>query len=41
VYKQKLLKENIEIETLSMYEPDLTDIFVKKVGKDSANNYFY
>lgn len=38
---ENILKENIEIETFSMYEPDLTDIFVKKVGKDSANNYFY
>lgn len=31
---ENILKENIEIETFSMYEPDLTDIFVKKVGEE-------
>ncbi|RDY27853.1 ATP-binding cassette domain-containing protein [Romboutsia weinsteinii] len=29
---QKLLEENIDIEKFSTYEPDLEDIFVKKVG---------
>lgn len=31
---ENLLKENVEIETFSIYEPDLTDIFVKKVGEE-------
>lgn len=31
---ENILKENIDIEKFSMYEPDLTDIFVKKVGDE-------
>ena len=31
---ENILKENIDIEKFSMYEPDLTDIFVKKVGEE-------
>ncbi|MDK2586624.1 ATP-binding cassette domain-containing protein [Romboutsia sedimentorum] len=31
---ENILKENVEIETFSIYEPDLTDIFVKKVGEE-------
>lgn len=31
---ENILKENIDIENFSMYEPDLTDIFVKKVGEE-------
>ncbi|WP_343101156.1 ATP-binding cassette domain-containing protein [Romboutsia sp. MSSM.1001216sp_RTP31141st1_G3_RTP31141_220114] len=31
---ESILKENIDIEKFSVYEPDLTDIFVKKVGEE-------
>lgn len=31
---ENILKENIDIEKFSVYEPDLTDIFVKKVGEE-------
>ena len=31
---ENILKENIDIEKFAVYEPDLTDIFVKKVGKE-------
>ena len=31
---EKILKENIDIDKFSIYEPDLTDIFVKKVGEE-------
>ena len=31
---ENILKGNIDIEKFSMYEPDLTDIFVKKVGEE-------
>lgn len=31
---EKLLKEDIDIAKFSMYEPDLEDIFVKKVGEE-------
>ncbi|WP_042273487.1 ABC transporter ATP-binding protein [[Clostridium] dakarense] len=31
---ENILKENIDIEKFSIYEPDLTDIFVKKVGEE-------
>lgn len=31
---QSLLNENIDIEKFSTYEPDLADIFVKKVGEE-------
>lgn len=31
---QNLLKENIDIEKFYIYEPDLADIFVKKVGEE-------
>ncbi|MDK2564505.1 ATP-binding cassette domain-containing protein [Romboutsia sedimentorum] len=31
---ENILKENVEIETFSIYDPDLTDIFVKKVGEE-------
>lgn len=33
-FLEKILKENIDIEKFSTYEPDLTDIFVKKVGEE-------
>lgn len=31
---ENILKANIDIEKFSIYEPDLTDIFVKKVGEE-------
>ncbi|MEG0578038.1 MAG: ATP-binding cassette domain-containing protein [Bacilli bacterium] len=31
---ENILKENIDIEKFAIYEPDLTDIFVKKVGEE-------
>lgn len=31
---ESILKENIDIDKFSVYEPDLTDIFVKKVGEE-------
>ncbi|MGL5693496.1 MAG: DUF4162 domain-containing protein, partial [Peptostreptococcaceae bacterium] len=31
---QSLLTENIDIEKFCVYEPDLSDIFVKKVGEE-------
>lgn len=31
---ENILKENIDIEKFAVYEPDLTDIFVKKVGEE-------
>lgn len=31
---KNILKENIDIEKFSVYEPNLTDIFVKKVGDE-------
>ncbi|CEK35261.1 ABC transporter ATPase [[Clostridium] sordellii] len=33
-FLENILKENIDIEKFAVYEPDLTDIFVKKVGKE-------
>ena len=33
-FLEKILKENIDIDKFSTYEPDLTDIFVKKVGEE-------
>lgn len=33
-FLQSLLNENIDIEKFSIYEPDLADIFVKKVGEE-------
>lgn len=33
-FLEKIIKENIDIDKFSTYEPDLTDIFVKKVGEE-------
>lgn len=33
-FLENILKENIDIEKFAVYEPDLTDIFVKKVGRE-------
>ncbi|CEP43718.1 ABC transporter ATP-binding protein [Paraclostridium sordellii] len=33
-FLENILKENIDIEKFAVYEPDLTDIFVKKVGNE-------
>ena len=33
-FLENILKENIDIEKFAVYEPDLTEIFVKKVGKE-------
>ena len=33
-FLENILNENIDIEKFAVYEPDLTDIFVKKVGKE-------